>query len=851
MSSIAGTTVYKALSLYNNFLENHTIKFAGTEERQKDVAVPKAIEEAWNGQIRKTFRENFDIVPFGGAGDAYGEFTRRSLAALIKGLKSVFAEKLKKDPDNFIFIKPEVYKDLIGDFALFIRGYSSTSMDDAILKAYMSKDQLARIDGRTGKPVEESVEESNDRRSNPENLGLAQSFFVPKADEITLKKLEEGGEDISDMEVGSVDTYVINVLKDHVEKNIKWVYKGFDENRIKFTLPDLFGSRVFVITSPLDVKHIRDPKARKDIQESFKSGSYTFKVIRVGKNGAVLQFIEQADLIKKRKIPEIKSKGLSKNELFKLFDILAQAFVSKFRSMSLENLNEKFNGAENIHLRPGTVSEARNFAELIQMGDKGKSEKSFEKSKGVEETLQKYQESKTKADKKEQERQDAQSEYIGLMELLSGHGSPRDYDEVIEGILQKLPKKIVPNPKGTKYGLGSLLNTKQVSSHILKIMFSEHTPIGKGKDQPWKRLVANWLWEKAHLEPDVRELVSDLVYLQDYEKNKKTNKKEVSPSPENSAQEEKNLKNLVTNKLAVSLDFSGINKLLKDRSVGGPASTPPTAPTKSTPNLKPEMKGEIPGKKKTIKEVSDEYKQSLVPSTFEDKLNPNLNNRVELSPPEVQKFLRSFSEDTVKDLLTRYTENLNDIIKNRLSDIPLVEKAKERRKNFINYLKKDLSRHIADYLNQDLSEYERIHSEIEKLNREKLELNRIKTNLNSNNRLSPNDKKLRINKVDVKIKEITEKIKPLQTKIVNNPGEKGLTDAKAEEWDNNQEKAIEIVKDYLENPKKVDTKMRGIIVRYINKRTTQSQRNASEQFNIHKAVISLAFKKLKMIEKGL
>ena len=855
MASITGSLVYKTVSLYKNFLDSCGLRFAAdTEEEMRDkknlaklekqrayknkqteIGIADEEKEGFNSWAEKFFKKR-GVKTNGSSKGEFKNFANYVHSNLSRNIPKIISEKVKEEyglniaPKNLNIDKEKYREALLVGLFKFLEN-NPDKIDDALVKAHVSKDQLARIDRRTGKPVEESLEDSEKRNMDIEELGFAQSYFVPKADEMTLKKLGEKGVDISEMKIGSVDKYALAVLKEKIGKNIKWKFKGFDENRIDFTLPELFGDRKFVITLPFDVAQIRDPEVREDLKDAFKEGTYNFRVKNVGKNGAILQFVEQGDLLKKRILPTLQLVGLDKREISNFINTIAYMYRDSFKSLSLEEIGETF--GKGFELKPGLVSEANNIAELIEMGDKGDLEKLREQEedpkaeRGVEEAVKKVEESKGLEHSKQLASVQALSRLQALQIQLAKKGDNDSFRELIGHILDYLPNTV--QKRGGRLGIVSLLQTKPISSYLLKnIIFDKHTPteVSGGGSQPWIRLAENWLKNEAHTDPKIRKLVSDYVYLLAREPKKKpkdkkspiqpvTKKEEPSDSkiqnllmgknpakehlsPETSGPSEKKIQDTLRGKMAAGLDIDKLNQLFKSPSspkkkkmTPAPNTSAPTAPTAPTAPG-PSMKGEVPSTQPSEEELIKRYEEKLKPGEKETPEEEILPTRGEvMTPQEVQSFLRGLE---LIPGFRLYRLMLLDLIKNELSDDPLVQKALERKRTFDSYLKSnDLYKYIADYLNKDLIKLE---AELSKIN-----------------------------------------------------DSEGLSPAQIDEYDANEEKAKELVDRFMVDEKSVKKDVAEKIREFKKNRLQKAERNAAEQQNNYKTVVAYAFRKLKCLEK--
>lgn len=695
MPIVKDSSIYRTIIKYHSYLEKFSAKLAGKRQnleqkrRQTETGLAQEEVEAFNSWAQDFFQDE-GIKTYGGASDNYKNFASYMFKTIRQFLPKTLSKKVKEEygldlPPETLNLNKGAYRDIILIDLFEYLKENPEVIQKSMVKAHLS--ELSRIDKRSGSPAKETEEEESRRKYDISETGFAESFFAPKADEMTLKKLDEEGNDISDLDPGAVDKYAVEILKEHEGKNIKWKFLGFDESRIKFSLPDLFGKREFVVRMPFDVKQIRDPKAREDIKDAFKEGMYTFRVRRVGKKGAVLEFLEQAKLIEDRIAPEVKRIGLGKEEINKFFNIIAKNYIDSIQSMPIEEIGEKF--GKGLELRPGLVSGAGNLGELVEMGDKGELEKSREKSRGLEQTVRTKEKAEEEEFEKGRAHEQALSDLEGLQKLLAIETTPSVLRDITELIVDRLPSNI--QPRGNKYGLPSFFLSKPVSSYILNnIVFDKSTPVsGRSKDQPWFRLVTNWLYEKAHATPEVRKMASDYIRAAEKGGSRGNSKMKIE---DQGIPNEQEIQKAIKEKMAASLDFEGLNKILRGE---------PTQPTSPIPPTSTGVQ-----KNKTLAEKAKELKGEGVNDS--PKEQPPETDKEPLRPEEIRKYFNQIPEGTIKKALRVYVKELNKIIEEHLSDHPLVNKAKSRRSSFLSYLKPDLERYVAEILNKDLAKSEEV-----------------------------------------------------------------------------------------------------------------------------------------------
>ena len=330
------------------------------------------------------------------------------------------------------------------------------------------------------------------RREDETNrgVGIADAFFVPRVDEAALaERLKgEGGEGVK---VGDADEEVLDSLKDRGE--VKWKWRGIDEYGIlRFTLPELYGSREFTVKLPPEIQTI-------------KPGTYTFRIKDVvDGRGAVLEFKDQHEAISGNALSSIEEDGLGEDQLRKFINNgVVNKYVTYLRSLPAEKLVEDFLGTFSVG--SNQISGADDLAELIKEEGGDSSESS--KGRGKEKVKGKYQESverqreKLRAMMQRWERAPELAKHFMKVTEADGSGIAR----AVGSRFPRVSEKGVPS-------LASIFSTSPVVEMVLRYIMSPHMPLaGGGKSMPWVHFAWEAFKKMALKEPSVRASMEAMV----------------------------------------------------------------------------------------------------------------------------------------------------------------------------------------------------------------------------------------------------------------------------------------------------------------------------------------------------
>jgi hypothetical protein len=331
------------------------------------------------------------------------------------------------------------------------------------------------------------------RREGDENrgVGIADAFFVPRVDEAALAERLKGdsGEGVK---VGDADEEVLSSLKDRNE--VKWKWRGIDEYGIlRFTLPELYGSREFTVKLPSEIQTI-------------KPGTYTFRIKNVVEGrGAVLEFKEQHEGISGNALSSIEEDGLGEDQLRKFINNgIINKYVTFLRSLPAEKLVEDFLGTFTVG--QNQISGADDLAELIKL--EGGGDEST-KGRGKEKVREKFQESvgrqrdKLRAMIQRWERAPEIAKYFMKV-------SEEDGTQIARIVASKFPRSL-EDETGVPTFAG-LFGTAPVVEMVLRYIMSPHMPLaGGGKSMPWVHFAWEALQKMVLKEPSVRASMEKII----------------------------------------------------------------------------------------------------------------------------------------------------------------------------------------------------------------------------------------------------------------------------------------------------------------------------------------------------
>jgi hypothetical protein len=460
--------------------------FQEGDQVERDIAREKSKTKKLKGEggvssgASRMFREMLEDYMPGGyftwekfARNLSDNFYRMAYAQFSDLLPKIISDKLKgfnvDRSETSIETDPETINKVIMDSLIYLHDHPEI-LKDGLVRAYRRR------------------EGEQDR-----GVGIADAFFVPRVDESALaERLKgEGGEGVK---VGDADEDVLNQLSGMKDegKDIKWKWRGIDEYGIlRFTLPELYGSREFTVKLPPEIQTI-------------KPGTYTFKIKDVvDGRGAILEFKDQHESISGNALSSIEEDGLGEDQLRKFINNgVVNKYVTFLRSQPAEKLVEDFLGTFTVG--PDQISSADDLAELIK--NEGGSDESS-KGRGKEKVKEKFrgsverQREKLRAMMERWERAPEVAKYF--MKATEADGA-----QIARVVASQFPSQ---SEKGVP-SLASIFSTAPVVNMVLRFIMSPHMPLGGGgKSMPWVHFAWESFKKMALKDPSVRESVEGMI----------------------------------------------------------------------------------------------------------------------------------------------------------------------------------------------------------------------------------------------------------------------------------------------------------------------------------------------------
>lgn len=456
--------------------------FQDGEDPETDVELEKSKEKKLKGGggvstgVSRMFRDILKSYLPGGyftwekyASDLADNFYRMAYAQFKDLLPKLISSKLKKfnvdRSEGSIETDPETINKVIMDSLVYLHDHQDM-LQDGLVRAYR-------------------------RREDEENrgVGIADAFFVPRISASALAERLKVDPEYEGKE-GDTDEEVLESLKDRGE--VAWKWRGIDEYGIlKFTLPELYGSREFTVKLPSEIQTI-------------KPGTFTFRVKDVvDGRGAILEFKDQHELISKNALGSIEGDGLGEDQLRKFINNgVINRYITFLRSQPAEKLAEDYLGTFTVG--PNQISGAEDLAELIK--SEGGSEESS-KGRGKEKVKEKYLESV----KRQQEKLQAMIQRWQRAPEIAKHFmkvTESDGTQIARVVASKFP---LTSEKGVP-SLASVLSTSPVVEMVLRYIMSPHMPLaGGGKSMPWVHFAWEAFQKMAIYDPKIRLSMETMV----------------------------------------------------------------------------------------------------------------------------------------------------------------------------------------------------------------------------------------------------------------------------------------------------------------------------------------------------
>jgi len=442
------------------------------EEKQKRLTGQKGMQEAFAKVFRKML---FRYMPGGFFRDESinkiaDEFYRRAYTR-VKSLLPKTVAQLLRDKNitdvnaSNVQPDPETINKIITDMVLEFK-QNPGELETALGRAFSKKEQEGEDSGR----------------------GIAEGYFRPViGDEEYKRRREEANKEGEEYDgrPGDIDDGVLDNLEDRSE--VKWKLVKIDERgRLYFTLPDLYGNRIFQMQLPADIQNIRP-------------GTYTFKVNNVGKRGASLEFVEQAKDIRKDTLNSLEEDGLGPDQMKKLIDQgFVRRYMQKLETRGIEKLLEDLGGV--IAVGDKQIGSVDDLAELSGTEGVG----GLKQTRG--EKKKKEQQEKAKAQQYEKTRAmvDAWGRDIARLFLRFKEPEGKAIAEAVSNSFPATSEKGVPS-------LLSTLATKPIVNLVLQTIMDPTTPLGGKKSAPWVSVAYNKILEAIKKDPAVRAQFENLA----------------------------------------------------------------------------------------------------------------------------------------------------------------------------------------------------------------------------------------------------------------------------------------------------------------------------------------------------
>lgn len=312
-------------------------------------------------------------------------------------------------------------------------------------------------------------------------LAVGQAYFRPKVDEAyytELLKNRESEESEPELEVGDIDTGVLANLEASMDagRPVTWKWVGIEGGMLRFTLPELYGDRKFIIRLPFDVRYMRP-------------GTYTWRIKQVNKSGAVVEFVEQRAEIFSDYASQVEDVGLGVDQLRTFINNgIINRYISVLRQKSALELVEDFTGQVAVTREGGDKEDDYDFA----------GEKKTLKARGLKQIKEKGQSVQDRLDELSAQLAITWSGAPAVLERLQSL-SASEGRHLAGAVAQSFP----PRAEKGKISLPAILATRPVVHMLMDTVFSPTTATGGagGKAIPWVTLVMDRIRREAVRDP--------------------------------------------------------------------------------------------------------------------------------------------------------------------------------------------------------------------------------------------------------------------------------------------------------------------------------------------------------------
>jgi hypothetical protein len=341
--------------------------------------------------------------------------------------------------------------------------------------------------------IKEEGEIRGRRKKTEEVIPFVSAYIFPKKN----KKIEEqavgnnkveGEDTLSKRERRShVDEGTLDILRKYEGKEIPWemTKKGLEKGSkpfMKFRFKDVPG---------LDEEFsIGIPRSLPDLPDPGPGNLHHFRVLHVGDEGALLQFVEESREGEQDYVKRIREDGLTGSELSAFIKTMAQLYIDGvFSKQSATDMIKDLGGELVV---AGQVATPESLQELIAQRQEKRRPALTQKTKG-ETSLQRYLD--TKGDQTDEG-------WSQFPQSIRKTINKKDYlgklQPTLEAIARSYPER-ANFSDARKIGIEPLLSTRSMIRWFLYIMVDEALDLLESGELPWDNLVKEVLQDRADI----------------------------------------------------------------------------------------------------------------------------------------------------------------------------------------------------------------------------------------------------------------------------------------------------------------------------------------------------------------
>lgn len=483
-------------------VEDHGETLERSERSVSEGYVSPEIQQAINDMFKETVRGYlpggyFDDTEHGK--EMSSQFFTWAYTRMRQKLRMDIAKKLKKYQigEREFDLTPDLMYEIIMDALQYMHDHPS-EIKMGLVNAYKGREEEVMEDeelpdeedgGESGKG---DKKETRGRKKKEERkpLGEAEAFFVPRFDESTFEERSQSG---GEVKRDDVDPEVVDSLRGKPE--VKWRWVDLDEYKVlHFTLPELWGNRVFTMKLPEDIRDIAP-------------GEYTFRIKSVKEGrGAIVEFMEQKAEMHSDDLRAIRAPrkgGLGPDQLKNFITKgIVDKFVNYLNRMPFSSFIEKYKGG--ISVKGNEIGSVEDLEELSGVGE---SSYGLSKGRGSEETRAKREESRKEERAKINAVIDRWDPEIRrqILRIPENDGA---------GIVRLISSKF-PNESEKKVpSIDSIIGTRPVVEMVLRHIMSPTTPLaGGGKSAPWVHFAIDDFNRMVLRDPRLRRSAEKMVRI--------------------------------------------------------------------------------------------------------------------------------------------------------------------------------------------------------------------------------------------------------------------------------------------------------------------------------------------------